>query len=91
MLDVSVPERRPRRSTTHVTPGGENGKKKVRTMSHTDHPNRGRASAEVPAALQRQIDENLKRLYGDALDEELPEALQSLVARLRAERGAGPR
>ncbi len=60
-------------------------------MSHIDHQNRRRGPSDIPPALQRQIDENLRRLYHDSLDEELPEALQQLVARLRAERGSGAR
>lgn len=60
-------------------------------MSQIDNPNRKRpASSEVSQAVEKQIDENLKRLYQQSLDEDLPEALKSLVARLRDE-GKGPR
>ena len=66
-------------------------------MSHTDQTNRpGRPDRQgvgagpspdrrgVSPDLQRQIDENLRRLYGQPSDEALPEQLQMLVQRLRA-------
>lgn len=57
-------------------------------MSQIEKNNRHRtASSEVSQAVQRQIDENLKRLYQQTLDQELPESLMSLVARLREEGG----
>jgi hypothetical protein len=34
--------------------------------------------------LKRQIDENLKRVYQDALEEEVPDRFKELLARLRA-------
>jgi hypothetical protein len=37
----------------------------------------------VSAAVERQIDENLKRLYTQSLEEDLPESLRALVERLR--------
>ena len=59
-------------------------------MSHTDHttqssptPGRQRMSPE----MQRQIDENLRRLYRQSADEALPDRLQSLLDRLRAQDG----
>ena len=37
----------------------------------------------VPPELERQINENLQRLYQQTLDEELPEHLQDLLQRLK--------
>ena len=37
-----------------------------------------------PRALRGQIDENLKRLYDDTLDEEVPDRFARLIDRLRA-------
>lgn len=60
-------------------------------MSQIDDSNRRRpASREVSQAVEKQIDENLKRLYQQSLDEDLPETLKALVARLRDE-GKGNR
>jgi hypothetical protein len=60
-------------------------------MSQIDNSNRRRpASREVSEAVEKQIDENLKRLYQQSLDEDLPETLKALVARLRDE-GKGSR
>ena len=56
-------------------------------MSHMDHSNRSgppRDTRGVSPELQRQIDENLRRLYGGSTDDALPEQLQALVQRLRA-------
>lgn len=38
----------------------------------------------VPGEVARQIDENLKRLYGPSAEDELPQELQQLIASLRA-------
>jgi len=55
-------------------------------MSQIDNSNRRRpVSREVSQAVEKQIDENLKRLYQQSLDEDLPETLKALVARLRGE------
>ncbi len=56
-------------------------------MSHTDHSNPSGPPPDrraVSPELQRQIDENLRKLYGGAADEALPEQLQTLIQRLRA-------
>jgi len=42
-----------------------------------------KASGAVSPIVARQIDENLKRLYHQQVEEDLPPALQALVARLR--------
>ncbi len=57
-------------------------------MSHTDHTNRsacGQAPAgqDVSPELQRQIDENLRRLYCQPVDDGLPDRLQTLIEQLR--------
>jgi hypothetical protein len=58
-------------------------------MSHSDPPRDPCSAPDVPPALQRQIDENLKRLYRETIEEDLPEPLKRLVERLRAEQGGG--
>ena len=40
------------------------------------------------AALDKQIDENLKRVYASALNEELPDRFKDLLAQLKAAQGA---
>ncbi|MGY6634007.1 MAG: NepR family anti-sigma factor [Alkalilacustris sp.] len=59
-------------------------------MSHTDQSppsqparrSRG-GKRDLSPELQRQIDENLRRLYGQPAEDSLPDHLQSLVDRLR--------
>jgi len=53
-------------------------------MSQSDHSNRRRpTSRALSQAVEKQIDENLKRLYQQSLEQDLPESLQALVAKLR--------
>ncbi len=40
-------------------------------------------SAPKRQAIREQIDENLKRVYSDALNEELPDRFRDLLAQLR--------
>ena len=40
-------------------------------------------------AIRAQIDENLKRVYNAALNEELPDRFRDLLAQLKAREGAG--
>jgi len=54
----------------------------------TQTPNNRSPASRTPqprisAAVERQIDENLKRLYTQSLEEDLPESLRALVERLR--------
>jgi len=42
-----------------------------------------RDSGDVNPSVARQIDENLKRLYTEAVSEELPEKLKTLLEALR--------
>ena len=44
---------------------------------------RGRAASDVSPVVAQQIDENLKRLYRQQVEQGLPPELQALVARLR--------
>jgi hypothetical protein len=37
--------------------------------------------------LHQQIDENLKRVYEEALSEDIPDRFKDLIARLRAKEG----
>lgn len=39
----------------------------------------------VPPAIETQIDENLRRLYRASLDDDLPEHLRDLLARLKTQ------
>lgn len=43
----------------------------------------------VSADMKAQIDENLKRVYQTALDEQVPDRLKDLLAQLRAKDGQG--
>ncbi|MEO0861192.1 MAG: NepR family anti-sigma factor [Pseudomonadota bacterium] len=40
-------------------------------------------SSKNPSSLDRQIDENLRRVYDDTLKEELPERFLDLIAQLK--------
>ena len=55
---------------------GGNGK----TMKSDSKDNE---SAPKRQAIREQIDENLKRVYSDALNEELPDRFRNLLAQLR--------
>lgn len=41
-------------------------------------------------SLNRQIDENLKRLYDDTLEEGIPDRFARLIAQLKSADGIGP-
>lgn len=49
---------------------------------HADDPTKRRA-------IREQIDENLKRVYAAALNEELPDRFRDLLAQLKAGEGSG--
>lgn len=51
-------------------------------MERRNQPKSGQA-AEIPSNVSEQIDENLKRLYSDAADEDLPPSLMNLLDALR--------
>jgi len=40
-------------------------------------------------AIREQIDENLKRVYAAALNEELPDRFRDLLAQLKSREGSG--
>jgi hypothetical protein len=42
------------------------------------------ADSKGKSRLHQQIDENLKRVYEEALSEEIPDRFKELIARLRA-------
>ncbi|MFU8882600.1 MAG: NepR family anti-sigma factor [Rhodobacterales bacterium] len=44
-----------------------------------------KAKARIAPSVKRQIDENLKRVYEDALNEDVPDRFKDLLARLRAQ------
>ena len=52
-------------------------------------PSKPKAPPTVPASVARQIDENLRRIYGAKLEEEIPDRLQELLKQLR-EKDAAP-
>ncbi len=54
-------------------------------MMMTDESQSSRQPVSVPPAVERQIDENLKRLYQQQLEDDLPDSLKALVAKLRGE------
>ena len=43
----------------------------------------------IKPELRRDIDENLKRVYAAALNEELPDRFRDLLAQLKAKEGQG--
>jgi hypothetical protein len=47
------------------------------------------SDARSRQAIRAQIDENLKRVYGDALNEELPDRFRDLLAQLKDAQGDG--
>jgi hypothetical protein len=49
---------------------------------HEDTPRR--------QAIREQIDENLKRVYAAALNEDLPDRFRDLLAQLKGKEGSGP-
>ncbi len=42
------------------------------------------ADSKGKSRLQQQIDENLKRVYEEALSEDIPDRFKDLIAQLRA-------
>ncbi|MCX8509962.1 MAG: NepR family anti-sigma factor [Rhodobacteraceae bacterium] len=44
-------------------------------------------SREIPRDLREQIDQNLRRVYQDALEEEVPERFRLLLEELRKKTG----
>lgn len=45
------------------------------------------ADSKGKSRLHQQIDENLKRVYEEALSEDVPDRFKDLIARLRAKEG----
>lgn len=81
-----------------MTQSNQPARQRGPAVSHGDDPTspssrqggRSRGNA-VSATVARQIDENLKRLYNQHVEQELPPELQALVARLReGQRSAEP-
>jgi len=54
-------------------------------MMMADETQSSRKPVSVPPAVERQIDENLRRLYQEQLEGDLPESLRELVSKLRGE------
>lgn len=48
------------------------------------------AGGPPPEAVVREIDENLKRVYREVVEEGVPDRFASLLAALRAKEGSGP-
>lgn len=53
-------------------------------MTMATRRNERKHDDDVPGEVARQIDENLKRLYGAEAGDDLPPDLQRLIASLRA-------
>lgn len=59
-------------------------------MMESDDPRRGQSGAQAQAVahspqrqhMKRQIDENLKRIYNQTLEEEIPDRFKNLLAQL---------
>ncbi len=47
------------------------------------------ASDRKKSSVEQQIDENLKRVYDDAMKDELPDRFMDLIAQLKAKEGIG--
>ena len=45
------------------------------------------ADSKGKSRLHQQIDENLKRVYEEALSEDIPDRFKELIAQLRAKEG----
>jgi hypothetical protein len=45
------------------------------------------ADSKGKSRLHQQIDENLKRVYEEALSEDIPDRFKDLIAQLRAKEG----
>ncbi len=52
-------------------------------------PTKPKTPTVVPPGVQRQIDENLRLIYGAKLTEDIPDRLQELLKQLR-EKDAAP-
>jgi hypothetical protein len=52
-------------------------------MMMTDETRSSREPVSVPPAVERQIDENLRLLYQQQLQDDLPDSLKALVEKLR--------
>ena len=55
----------------------------------TPPEDRGNGKRKLSSSVEQQINENLKLLYQQQLQEDLPDKLKALVARLRDEGGRG--
>jgi len=44
-------------------------------------------SSSSKSKVEQQIDENLKRVYNDAMKDELPDRFMNLIAQLKAKEG----
>lgn len=75
MKQTGQPDDRPESSAKRGQASGE-------PLSRAGHQKR--AAQGVAPEIARQIDENLKRLYQQQVEQELPPELQALVARLKS-------
>ncbi len=60
-------------------------------MCNTMSQGQPKKNERLPPSVEQQINENLKLLYEQRLQEELPDKLKDLVARLRDESNGGGR
>jgi len=77
-----------RNQTIRRTFGSVTLKRNLRNDAHP-MPSKSKTSPAVPPGVQRQIDENLRRIYAATLTEEIPDRLQELLKQLR-EKDASP-
>jgi len=75
MKHTGQPEERPENANSQDA----NRDAAASRTGHQKKPSQG-----VAPEIARQIDENLKRLYQQQVDQELPAELQALVARLKS-------
>lgn len=75
MKQTGQPEDRPESAASHDP---ATGGRQTRTGAQQ------RSAQGVAPEIARQIDENLKRLYQQQVEQELPPELQALVARLKS-------
>ncbi len=54
---------------------------KTMTRAHTE----SNSARHLPPAVEQQINENLRMLYEQQLQQELPDQLKTLIERLRSE------
>lgn len=52
-------------------------------MMNIPMPSKSKTPTTVPPSVQRQIDENLRRIYAEKVKEDIPDRFQELLKQLR--------